>query len=107
MKRRFSRFGSSKVSPIEEFDAAMFASSSRRTASCTAFQIAFRRRVDDLERDKIDFAHFYRTTIAGERHRLSQLLSDPRPKVDAALGPSFWIARLSESAVIRRSPETS
>jgi AAA ATPase domain/Adenylate and Guanylate cyclase catalytic domain len=41
MKRRFSRFGSSKVSSYEEFDAAMFASSSRRTASCTALRLPF------------------------------------------------------------------
>ena len=68
------------------------------------FKIAFRRRVDDLKRDKIDFAHFYRTTIAGDRHRLAQLLRNPGPKVDAALGPSFRIARLPglKTAVLGR-----
>src|SRR5208337_4327054 len=68
--------------------------------------IAFRRRVDDLERDEIGFAHFYRAAVAGDRHRLAQLLSDPRPKVDAALGPPLRIARDArlEPAVLGRAP---
>ena len=41
MKRRFSRFGSSKVSSVEALDAAMLASSSSRTASTAAFKSPF------------------------------------------------------------------
>lgn len=49
-------------------------------------KIAFRRCVDNLERDEIGFAHFYGPAVADNRHRLAQLLGDSRPKIDATLG---------------------
>src|SRR5271166_2120852 len=69
-------------------------------------QIAFRRRVDDLDRDEIGFAHFCRAAVAGDRYRLAQLLIDPGPQVHAALGPPLRIARDAslELAVLGRTP---
>jgi hypothetical protein len=106
MKRRFSRFGSSNVSSVEEVDAAMLASSSTWTVHSAAFKLPFAAASTIWCAMRSALSILTWRPWRGDRHRLTQLPSDSGPKIDAALGPPLRVvgnARL-EPAVLGRTP---